>query len=504
MDPLESGKTLSEKWYITKLLGEGGMGAVYEASHVRTGKRVAIKLLKAFGSEPDVVARFQREAYISNLVRHPGVVSVLDDGVAPDGSPYLVMDLLEGESLEEISEREGRLEPRFVFELAIEVLGVLDSAHQAGIVHRDLKPSNIFMCHDGQVKVLDFGIAGLQHPNGARVTSQSTGMLGTVGFMPPEQARGEWDLVDARSDLWALCATAFTLLTGRLVHEDVNLHRVFAKAVTEPAPRLRDVDPTVPPAFAGVIDKGLQARPEDRYPDAKSLQAAIQRTLDLVSSERTPAAAGSLDPQTLGFSSSRPQGIDTAQAASRSSTVQRRATTEPVAGGLPQAPLDLQETFPLRKASVEGAQPQTIPKQPDARSISGKSIAGVVAAVSVVAALVGVMVDRSTPQLAPSLSAHVESSASVPTTPFVSSFASVVPTAPAAPPATTPTPPSPPSATPRSAKPGPATSLAKGSAVRAPSATAEVPLTDRPSTTAPSTPVSASAAPTLNPLGRRN
>ncbi len=270
------GATLRDKWRLDSLLGVGGMAAVYAATH-RNGARGAIKILHAeLAVDAGVRQRFLREGYAANTVAHRGVVKVLDDDVLEDGSVFLVMELLEGESLESRRERMGgRLPPPDVLSAADQLLDVLIAAHAKGIVHRDLKPDNVFVTTDGQVKVLDFGIAKLrQTSTGSRATRTGSAM-GTPAYMPPEQARGRWELVDARSDLWAVGATMYSLLTGRLVHEAATANEQLLAAMTMPAPSV-GVGESFGPALIAVVDPALAFDPAHRWQDAASMQEAVR------------------------------------------------------------------------------------------------------------------------------------------------------------------------------------------------------------------------------------
>ena len=214
------GALIKGKWTIDRLIGVGGMAVVYRATH-RNKKRAAIKMLHPeFSLDQRIRARFLREGYLANSVGHPGAVRVDDDDVTEDGAAFLVMELLEGETVEARRVRQGgRLSAAEALPMIYQLLDVLAAAHAKGIVHRDLKPDNLFLNRDGQVKVLDFGIARLHELRDEVVKTQAGSLLGTPAFMAPEQARARWDLVDARTDLWAVGATLFTLLTGRFVHE---------------------------------------------------------------------------------------------------------------------------------------------------------------------------------------------------------------------------------------------------------------------------------------------
>lgn len=270
------GTVLAEKWRLDSVLGIGGMAAVYAATH-RAGKRFAIKVLHSeLALEDDIRARFQREAYAANRVEHPDALSVLDDDVTEDGAPFLVMELLSGETLDARWERKGRrLPPDEVLALADQILDVLIVAHAAGVVHRDLKPENVFLTDAGRVKILDFGIARLRE--GPAATKTSTGsLLGTPAFMAPEQARGRWESVDARTDLWAVGASLFTLLSGRFVHDAPTVNELLLSAMTEPAPRLATVVADAQPWLGRVVDRALAFDPADRWQDARAMQEAVR------------------------------------------------------------------------------------------------------------------------------------------------------------------------------------------------------------------------------------
>jgi serine/threonine-protein kinase len=214
------GQVLKEKWRLDSLLGVGGMAAVYAATH-RNQKRVAVKvLLPELSNDTEVRTRFLREGYAANTIGHPGAVSVLDDDVTEDGSAFLVMELLEGETVEARWERKGnRLPLSEVLFIADQLLDVLASAHEKGIVHRDIKPENLFLARGIGLKVLDFGIARVFEGTRSKTETKAGLIMGTPAFMAPEQALAKWDEVDGRTDLWAVGAMIFTLLSGEHVHE---------------------------------------------------------------------------------------------------------------------------------------------------------------------------------------------------------------------------------------------------------------------------------------------
>jgi eukaryotic-like serine/threonine-protein kinase len=272
------GRTLSAKWRLTRLIAVGGMGAVYEANH-RNGKRVAVKML-----HPDIALdatqrrRLVREGYAANAIDHPGVVKIDDDDVDSDGSVFLVMELLDGESMQTMFDRSGgRLEPEQVMAFAERTLGILEVAHGVGIVHRDIKPANLFVTREGRMKLLDFGVARSIEPelDGGLTTLDGT-LIGTPAFMAPEQARGRWDLVDGRTDVWSLGATMYRLLAGRIVHPAETRNELLGFAMSAAARSLAEAEPTLPHALIEVVDRALAYDPADRWKSAAEMRRALR------------------------------------------------------------------------------------------------------------------------------------------------------------------------------------------------------------------------------------
>ncbi len=329
------GQVLREKWRLDQLLGVGGMAAVYAATHVNNGRRAAIKLLHTeLGANTEVRTRFLREGYVANKVDHPGAVAVLDDAVAEDGSVFLVMELLDGETLEDRRERSGVLQAHEVLSLSDRLLDVLATAHARGIVHRDIKPENVFLTRDGQVKVLDFGIARIREMSATRLTLTTAGAIGTPAFMPPEQARGRWDDVGPRSDLWAVGASMFTLVTGRLVHQAETVNELMLAAMTKQAPPVASLVPGLPPAVAAVIDRALAYDPAARWPDARAMQAAVRAAYQDRLGKPGAHAAYAAHPGISGAHAAVPAGPP---------SMPMGASPQPALGGLPpvsqQAPM---------------------------------------------------------------------------------------------------------------------------------------------------------------------
>jgi serine/threonine-protein kinase len=269
------GAVLQQKYRLDKLLGIGGMAVVYSATHLRNANRVAVKVLHPeLSSDAGLRARFLREGYMANSVDHRGTVRVLDDDTAEDGSVFLVMELLDGETLEARWERnDRRLGLREVIHLMTDLLDVLTAAHAKGIVHRDVKPENLFLTRDGTLKVLDFGIARVRQASSDH--TRTGDVFGTPNFMPPEQALGRSADVDALSDLWSVGATAFALLSGRFVHVGRNVQEMIIRSATRPAPPLETVVPEAPPVLCAVVDRALAFAKADRWPSAAEMREAL-------------------------------------------------------------------------------------------------------------------------------------------------------------------------------------------------------------------------------------
>jgi serine/threonine protein kinase len=277
------GLVFNKKYTLGRLIGSGGMAAVYEGTH-RNGHRVAIKVLHGdLAANEDLRARFLREGYVANKVEHPGAVRVIDDDTAEDGSVFLVMDLLEGETLDARAKRlGGRLPDPEVCALAYQALDVLAAAHEKGVIHRDIKPENLFLTLDGVLKVLDFGIARvLLEPADARAVTRAGMMIGTPAFMAPEQALGQSSRIGGQTDLWAIAATMFAMISGEYVHEAETMQEMLIRAGSMHARSVLAVMPDLPPRVAAAIDGALVFEPAGRWPDARAMQLTLEDAYQL-------------------------------------------------------------------------------------------------------------------------------------------------------------------------------------------------------------------------------
>lgn len=285
------GTVINGKWTIERLIGVGGMASVYAATH-RNSKRAALKIMHPeLSAQATIRERFLREGYLANMVDHPGVVSIDDDDMTEDGCAYLVMELVEGETLEARLRRKGPLPPEEVLSFMDQVLHALATAHTRGVVHRDLKPENMLLAQNGEVKLLDFGIARARALSTDPTKTLTDGLMGTPAFMPPEQARGRWEEVDAQSDVWALGATMFTLLTGRNVHQAATTNEALAVAMMRHAPKLEEYRPDLPPSLIELVNKALEFEKKDRWPNATVMLLAVRRASSRLEDEILEAEA---------------------------------------------------------------------------------------------------------------------------------------------------------------------------------------------------------------------
>ena len=283
---------------IIKMLGQGGMGAVYLAEHTLLGRRAAIKVLQpALSANQDIVQRFFNEARAATAIADPGIVQIFDFGYDATGSAYIVMEFLEGEALDARISRFGRLAPPDALRILRQVSSSLHAAHSRGIIHRDLKPENIFLVVDREVaggeraKLLDFGIAKLTGDVGQGSKTSTQAIMGTPMYMSPEQCRGA-GYVDLRADLYSLGCVLFTMLVGRPPFEAEGVGELIAMHLREPAPPPSRFVPTTPPAVDALVLRCLAKSPDERYASAADLATAIDALL-------TSGAAGPTGPQPI-------------------------------------------------------------------------------------------------------------------------------------------------------------------------------------------------------------
>jgi serine/threonine protein kinase len=275
-----TGQVVEEKYRMIRLIGEGGMGAVYEAEHVIINRRCAVKFLHPeVAQNTEVVKRFVREAQAASSIGHKGIIDIYDVGHAPDGTPFLVMEFLEGKPFSSYLQTGEPLAPAQIVEVLVQALSALGAAHRRGIVHRDIKPENLFVVQFPDappiVKLLDFGISkmALGGSPGDRMTRTGT-VMGTPYYMAPEQAAGRSD-VDHRADLYAMGVILYEALTGRVPFEGENYNQLIVKILTEPIPTPKQLNPAVPDELEQITLRAMERDRDRRFQDAESMIRAL-------------------------------------------------------------------------------------------------------------------------------------------------------------------------------------------------------------------------------------
>src|SRR5580698_6612843 len=272
------GQTIASSYTIVRVLGEGGMGRVYEARHTRiSGKRFAVKMLHPeYTRQPDVLSRFQREAEAAATIESPYVVDVYDVDRTADGRAFLVAEFLQGKEFASYLEEVGKMPVGGAVRIVRQVCKALTAAHGKGVVHRDMKPENVFLTGDLTqpiAKVIDFGISKLDDSPGTALTK--TGMImGTPSYMAPEQARGE--RVDHRVDVYAVGAILYCALTGQRPFDRGDPTATLTAVLTQDPPRPRSIEPSIPEALEMVIQRAMAKEPKDRYESMTDLDAALE------------------------------------------------------------------------------------------------------------------------------------------------------------------------------------------------------------------------------------
>ena len=292
---IEPGTIVAGRYEIVCRIGEGGMGEVYEARHVEIGKRVAIKFLsRDFADDEQSTQRFHQEAKIAGNLGQENICEVTDFGRTGEGLPFIVMELLEGETLADLIRRDGRLPTARALAILHQVLAAIEEAHASGILHRDLKPENVFLARKKQgevVKLLDFGISKIVEPGGERMSLTKTGaMVGTPYYMSPEHVRGLKD-VDHRTDIYSCGVMLYEMVTGRRPFDGTSFNEVMFKIVEEPFPEPEDV----PGPVLEAIHRAMEKKPEDRYQDAAEFREHVADILGTALGDLIPPGTATLE-----------------------------------------------------------------------------------------------------------------------------------------------------------------------------------------------------------------
>ena len=291
---LRSGTKLGE-YEVKSLVGSGGMGEVYRARDSRLGRDVAIKVLPSFlSSDSDRLRRFEQEARAAAALNHPNILAVFQMGTY-EGTPYLVSELLEGETLREQIKR-GRLSVHKAIDYAVQITRGLAAAHEKGIIHRDLKPENLFVTKNGRVKILDFGLAKLTQQSSSEHSALTLAegtepglVMGTVGYMSPEQVRGE--AVDHRADIFAFGAILYEMLAGKRAFQKPTSPETMTAILNEDPPGISQVAANIPPAVERMVHRCLEKNPEQRFHSASDLAFDLEALSDSGGSSSSAMAA---------------------------------------------------------------------------------------------------------------------------------------------------------------------------------------------------------------------
>ena len=300
---LQLGATYADKYKIVRVLGEGAMGAVYEAENVRIRRRVALKILHPqIAQKADTLRRFEREAQAAGRIGSKHIIEVLDLGELPDGARFMVMEFLDGTTLDQRIRSKGRLTPEDAAPIIAQLLEGLGAAHEAGIIHRDLKPANIYLTTSRGVpdfvKILDFGVSKFNVLNDEMSMTSTGAVLGTPYYMSPEQAKGSRQ-VDPRSDLYAVGVILYECITGQVPFSAETFNELIFRIVLESPPPVESFVPNLDPAFTAIIHKAMAREANERFQSAAEFRSAVLKWAEA-------AASGPVMPAALGLGPPRP------------------------------------------------------------------------------------------------------------------------------------------------------------------------------------------------------
>jgi serine/threonine protein kinase len=365
-----AGHTLLGKYELTRMLGKGGMGEVWEAEHALTGRRVAVKILaERYLSNKKVVARFGREARAASSVHHDGIVEILDQDRTDSGIPFLVMEFLEGESVGQRIKRLGRLSQDDTMAIVLPLLDALDAAHQAGVIHRDLKPDNVFILPgargEERIKILDFGISQKADEIEHHLTQEGS-VLGTPHYMSPEQARGEPN-IDGRVDVYAVGVMFYECVVGDVPFDANNYNALLQIILGRPPPSPRGKGAEISPAVEQVVLAAMDKNRERRPPTARAfhnlmLEAGMQEEDALLDVESWTFSTPSGPPPPIDFGPEEFKSDPPAQAAAPARAAPGRNARDSADDMFPHLPAGFDDGF--APASQQG---KAAPPPPAAR-----------------------------------------------------------------------------------------------------------------------------------------
>ncbi len=372
---LTLGQIYADKYRIVRLLGEGAMGAVYEAENTRIRRRVAIKILHPqIAQKADTLRRFEREAQAAGRIGSQHIVEVLDLGELADGSRFMVLEYLEGTTLDQRIRQRGRLTPEDATPIVCQLLEGLGAAHKAEIIHRDLKPANIYLCPlTGKkaggvdfVKILDFGVSKFNVLNDEMSMTSTGAVLGTPYYMSPEQAKGSRG-IDSRSDLYAVGVILYECITGQVPFSAETFNELIFRIVLESPPPVESFVPNLDPTFTAIIHKAMAREVGERFQTAEEFRSILMYWAE-------KAAAGPAAPGSVGIGGTmlmdpapgpggQPLDLDNARTMAMEPRAPQRPWSPP---GPPQAPLPQRqppstEAFPVLPPGFEGAAVPQLP-----------------------------------------------------------------------------------------------------------------------------------------------
>jgi len=355
---------LDGRYQLEKRLGQGGMGVVYKARHIflKTPHAIKIILPDLVGNDPNLVTRFRQEALAAAAIRHQNIIAVTDFGVVRGTMPFLVMEFVQGKSLQDLMAEEGAMPPLRAFELMHPICGGIAAAHRQGIVHRDLKPLNVMICDDmpiaEAVKILDFGLAKIKSGEllGSFIAAQTTGLMGSPFYMAPEQWSDEPP--DARADVYSLGVMLYQMLCGEVPFKGSSIPSIMKKHLTSDVPSFSSRGFDIPPQIENVVRHALEKEPGDRTPSADDFARELREAMEAASAQlrRTADSAEPLDPS------------KTIVSPPPSNTLSPGSTTafDPLAGTISAAALEEEEhktLFAQRELAREAAARQRLEKE---------------------------------------------------------------------------------------------------------------------------------------------
>jgi serine/threonine-protein kinase len=367
------GKSIAGRYQIEELMGQGGMSAVYKANDPNLKRVVAVKLIhEHLSSDPGFVGRFEEEAAAIAQLRHPNIVQVFDFDVE-EGTYYMVMEFIPGETLQEqlkrLNEVERSMEIEDVVEYLIDICEASDYAHDRGLIHRDIKPANIMLSVQKQAILMDFGIAKIL---GGQQHTATGAVVGTAQYMSPEQIKGEQ--LDRRSDIYSLGVTLFEMVSGRPPYEADSAMTLMMMHINDPVPEVKLLNPDVPPSLIAVINKALAKSRDDRYQTAGEMAAALRGVLGQPTEVPPAAAAASAVVSDATVVEEALPAIEESEAAAPDATIVEAAV---VAGAAAQAAQpDVQQTT-AEPVTQPPPTPPTTPPPPTAEAEGGGGIFGI-------------------------------------------------------------------------------------------------------------------------------